>query len=103
MAKTQVQKPFEPWAPADLSLKELCALQDVARGTAQPHQQKLAMDTIVYKLARTYQQSFCPGVDGARNSDFSEGMRRVGTMLVTFLNADRKKFKDPDAAPTEQP
>lgn len=96
-------KPFEPWAPPILDLPELAALQAVSKGIASPDQQTRAMRLIVERYGWAYENTFCPGVNGARDSDFAQGRRRVGTMLVSALNADLKNFRDPDAAPTEQP
>lgn len=93
---------FEPWSPPELELPEVAALQAVAKGTASPDQQQRAMRVIVEKIGCAYEETFCPGVDGARNSDFFQGRRRAGTMLRSFINAPLKNFKDPDAAPTEQ-
>lgn len=94
---------FEPWAPPVLDLAELCALQDTARGVASSDQQVRAVRLIVEKFGWAYEDTWCPGADGERNSAFAQGRRRVGTMLVSFLNADRTKFKSKDAAPSEQP
>jgi hypothetical protein len=101
MAKREL-KLFEPWAPPELTLPEVAAIKAVAQGNASPDQQKRAMRTIIEKLADTYQETFCPGEDGERNSAYAQGKRRVGLMLVTYINAPLKNFKDPNSAPTER-
>jgi hypothetical protein len=95
-------KLFEPWAPPPLELPEVAAIQAVAKGEATPDQQQLAMRVIVEKIGCAYEETYCPGQNGARDSDFYQGRRRAGTMLRSFINAKLKNFKDPDAAPTEQ-
>jgi hypothetical protein len=95
--------PFDPLAISpQLRLKEISAIQAVAKGEASAHQQQLAMKTIIERVARTYEETFCPGADGERNSVFMQGRRRVGTALVSYINAPLKNFRDPDAPPGEQ-
>lgn len=102
-AETPKPKLFEPWAPPRIDLPTIAALQAVARGTATPDQQQRAMRFIVEKCGWAYEETYCPGVNGERDSAFAQGRRRVGTMLVSFLNADLDNFRSPDAAPREQP
>jgi hypothetical protein len=96
-------KLFEPWAPPVIDLPELAALQAVARGAATSDQQQRAMRFIVERCGWAYEDTWCPGVNGERDSAFAQGRRRVGTMLVSFLNADPNNYRSPGAAPTEQP
>jgi hypothetical protein len=96
-------KLFEPWAPPAIDLPTLAALQAVASGNATADQQQRAMRFIVERIGWAYEDTWCPGADGERNSAFAQGRRRVGTMLVSFLNADLDNFRSPGAAPTEQP
>jgi hypothetical protein len=95
-------KLFEPWAPPLLVLPEIVALQAVAKGTASAEQQQHAMRVIVEKICQRYEMPYCPGTDGARNTDFSLGRMCAGTILTSFLNANPKNFKS-GAAPGEQP
>lgn len=101
--KAETPKLFEPWAPPRLDLPELAALQAVAQGTASADQQQRAMRVIVEKIGWAYEETYCPGINGERDSNFAQGRRRVGTMLVSFLNANLDNFRSPDAAPREQP
>ena len=78
------------------------ALQAVAKGTALEHQQRLAMQVIVEKICRRYEDPYCPGRDGERDSVFAMGRMRAGTILTSFLNADLAKFRDPAAPLREQ-
>ena len=95
-------KPFEPWAPPPIELRDVAALKALQRGDATEAQQRHALKFIVERACGTYELSFCPGEDGRRASDFAEGKRRVGLLLVGLLAADIKKFRDPDAPPREQ-
>ncbi len=99
----EVPKLFEPWAPPDLGLAEVAALQAVAKGVASPDQQQRAMRVMVEKICRRYEMPYCPGVGGERDTSFALGRMSAGSTLTSFLNAPLKNFKDPDAAPTEQP
>jgi hypothetical protein len=94
-------KPFDPVAPPYLELKEIAALKAVSAGTALEHQQQLAMRVIVEKICRRYEDPYCPGRDGERDSVFAMGRMRAGTILTSFLNADLAKIRDPDAPPRE--
>jgi hypothetical protein len=94
---------FEPWAPPDgIVLQDVAALKALQRGDATADQQQHALRFIVERACGTYEMSFCPGEDGHRATDFAEGKRRVGLLLVSLLKADIKKFRDPSAPPREQ-
>ncbi len=103
MAKKPEPKLFEPWVPPALELAEVAALQAVAKGVASADQQQKAMRVIVEKICQRYEMPFCPGENGERNTSFALGRMCAGTMLTSFINAPLKNFKDPDAAPREQP
>ena len=76
----------EPWEPAELTKAELLAVKQVAAGAATDMQQKLCMDTIIYKFCGYYDISFRPdGAGGARATDFSEGKRFVASRIVEAL------------------
>jgi hypothetical protein len=94
------RKPFEPWAPPPIELRDIAALKALQRGDATADQQQHALRYIVEKVCGTYEMTFNP--ESARATDFAEGKRRVGTALVSILAADIRKFRDPDAPPREQ-
>lgn len=99
----QRKKLFEPWAPPEgVSAAEVAALKALANGTASPDQQKRALDFIIHRVAGTYEEVYCPGEEGNRDTAYALGKRRVGTYIVTLLNADIRRFKA-DQSPTEQP
>jgi hypothetical protein len=101
--KVKKAGPFEPWAPPpDISLQDVAALKALQRGNASEQQQRHALQFIVNRACGTYEMTFCPGEDGRRASDFAEGKRRVGLLLVGLLAADIKRFRDPDAQVREQ-
>lgn len=91
------RKLFEPWAAPEPTLAEVVAVKALFSGTAMEHQQKMAIAYIVNKACGTYEDQFCPGEDGRRNTDYALGKRRVGLHLVSLLNAPLKNFKDADA------
>ncbi len=97
-------KLFEPWAPPPtLKLAHVAAIKALFAGTATAEQQRVAMVFLVEDICGFSDEPFCPGEDGRRSTDYALGKRRVATVLNSIRNADIKKFKDPDSAPTERP
>lgn len=94
--KTPPKQPlFQPWVPPlDIKAKDIHALKALAKGIATPDQQVHALKLIVEKLAGTYEEQFCPGEDGRRSTDYALGMRRVGSLIVSYLAADVSKFEE---------
>lgn len=91
------RKPAEvhyPWDPLELSDYEIRAIKALAAGNANDAQQKRALDVIIHKLAGTYDQSFRPGPDGHRATDFAEGKRFVGNRIVHTLKRPVEASKD---------
>lgn len=98
------QKPVEqalqenaPWKSAPWTDETAGAIQALDKGTAAPHQQKMALDYIINVLAGTYEAHFHAGQDGNRNTDFALGRAFVGQTLVkltklhlTALRTSRK-------------
>lgn len=75
--------PSKPWDLPEISEPELLAIKQVSEGLAGPMQQKIALATIVKKIAGIYDMSFRPGgLEGARETDFAEGRRFVGTRIM---------------------
>lgn len=95
------KKLFEPWAPPQATLPDVVALKALEVGNATPEQQKHALRFIVEKIAGTYLEQYCPGESGNRDTAYALGMRRVGTCIISFLNADIRAFKS-DQSPSEQ-
>lgn len=84
-------KKRELWHPAEWEVADAGALQALARGDAEPHQQKRALDWLITKAAMTYEQSFMP--DNARVTDFVEGRRSVGNQVVKLLRLNLGEFR----------
>jgi hypothetical protein len=101
--KRKTVDPFDPLAISPpLTLAEVAAIQAVAKGEARPDQQQLAMKIIIERIARNYEETYCPGAGGERDSILLQGRRRVGTALVSYINAPLKNFRDPEAPAGEQ-
>src|SRR3990167_5102625 len=60
------------------------AIQAFMRGEANEAQQKRAARCIVEEICGTYTMTFDP--DSTRQSDFNEGKRHVGRVLVGIAN-----------------
>ena len=84
-----------PWDPRELDEFEIRAIKALATGTASDAQQKRALDVIVTKFACTYDQSFRPGPDGHRATDFAEGKRWVGNRIIHTLKRPVESNKEP--------
>lgn len=69
-----------PWAPASYEIADAGALQALARGECEPHQQQRALKFIVESLCGTYDLSYRPS--GDRDTAFAEGKRHVGLQIV---------------------
>jgi hypothetical protein len=80
---------------------EVEAVKAVAAGNASPGQQKLALDWIIHKAARTYDEPFLPG-----HGDMSVhlgGRRNVGLQIVKLINVPVKKLVPSKPLSTKEP
>lgn len=91
--------PFDPHVGPVLDVADVAALQAVAKGTGTPEQQQRAMRLVIEDFARAYQDTFVPGSNGERDSAFLAGRRKVGTLLISYINAPIKNFRAPDSMP----
>lgn len=94
MAKPKIPGvlPRQAWAPPPWRTEDVGALQALAGGRAEPHQQKIALDYIIKSLAATYDMAYRP--ESARDTDFALGRQFVGQQLVFLLNLNLAAFKD---------
>ncbi len=81
-----------PWQPPDWEVADAYAFQALARGDAEPHLQKRALDYVIKSLAGTYDLSYRP--DSDRDTAFAEGRRFVGLQIVKLLNIKTEQFKN---------
>lgn len=96
-----VKAPREPWKPvavADtppkvrvsgmVSKQDIRAIKNCWAGVATEHEQRLAIEAIMYSIARAGDQTYRPdGAGGVRDSDFASGMRHVGLQVQKFAEA----------------
>ncbi len=77
-----------PWMPVPWTDETAGAIQALDKGTAAPHQQKMALDYIINVVCGTYDAHYHAGQDGQRNTDFALGRAFTGQTLVklTKLN-----------------
>jgi hypothetical protein len=75
-----------PLLPAPYTAAESYAIRMLAQGEATPAQQRLALDWMIHKLCRTYDEPFRPGGDGARETDYALGKAHVGRQLIKHAN-----------------
>lgn len=90
---TKKAPPWAPYTPVDWQLADANALRALAAGTANDDQQRRALHFIINNVCRTYDLSFCPGVDGDRETAMAEGRRFVGLQIVKLLNIDLNKVR----------
>ena len=79
------------WAPAPYEPADVGAIQALARGEAEPHQQIRALKWIVEAVCGTYDQSFRP--ESERETSFAEGRRFVGLQIVKLSKVDISKLR----------
>lgn len=79
-----------PEIPVECSDADHAALKAMRDGNASSEQMKRGLDWIIAKAAGTYDLSFRPGAEGARDTDFAEGRRFVGLQIVKQLNTIRQ-------------
>lgn len=91
-----------PWKPQPYELADASAFQALATGTANPEQQRRALNWLV-AAAGTYDMSYRPGPAGERDTAFAEGKRFVGLQVVklTRLNVGTLRRSEPRADPPE--
>lgn len=88
---------MDPWKPTKWELADASALQALANGTADEHQQKRALDWILYKACRFHDMHYFPGDSGRRDTDYSLGRQGVGhdirALLMANIGAMRRNEK----------
>lgn len=76
----------DPRLPAPYDNADLAAFKAMRDGQAQPYQQKLVLDWILYACG-TYENAYRKGgADGARATDFASGKQWIGQQVVKLLN-----------------
>ena len=89
-------KPLPP-EPVDkaarFALADAVAIQAIGKGTADPVQQKRALEWILRQASALGGQSFRPD---PMQTAFHEGRRFVGNQIVGLLKLDTNKLKDDD-------
>lgn len=86
-------KPKEAWHPPDWELPDAAAIQALMAGTAEPEQQRRAMDWIITQASALYDMSFRPGgIEGQRATDFCEGRRFVGNHILLLARLNLSHF-----------
>lgn len=78
---------------------EVAAIKAVAAGNASPGQQKLALDWIVHKAARTYDEPFLPGQHDLTMNLL--GRRSVGLQIVKLVNVPLRRLVPAKSQPTK--
>ncbi len=92
--------PDAAWSPPPYHDAEHIAIHALARGEADPHQQKLALDWIIERACATYDQSYRP--ESERETVFAEGRRFVGLQVVKLTNFKPKPKRTKDGRRTER-
>lgn len=84
--KTLAPIPVPEWENADV-----VAMQALSAGTADEHQQKRALEWIVYKACATY--DFCLTPEHDRLSAIFDGRRFAGLQIVKLLKLNLSKLE----------
>lgn len=77
-----------PWMPPEWEIPDAAAIKALEHGTATEDQQRRALDWIIREACRTYDQTYYPGPEGERDSDFAQGKRSVGLNIISLLHVD---------------
>src|SRR3990167_1568258 len=88
-----------PYAPAPYELADIGAIQALAKGEAEPHQQQRALKWLIETVCCTYDLSFRP--DSERETAFAEGRRFVGLNIVKATKLRVKLENKPYARSTD--
>lgn len=84
------------WLNPPFELADATALQALAIGEADKHQQLRAIKWIIEEAAGVYRPSYRSGQGGERDTIFCEGRRNVGLQIVTLLKLDVSKLRRND-------
>jgi len=64
-------------------------MQALAKGTASAHQQRVALDWIMYRASNYLDEPYRPGGDeGSRDTVFALGRAFVGRQIAKLLNVN---------------
>jgi hypothetical protein len=84
MSKLSMELQTEP-----INKREHIALKACAEGTAEPHQQVLAIEVITKKFARAFDMAYIPGDTHA--SALLAGRGFVGQRITKYVNQPTKE------------
>lgn len=88
-----MDKSHRPWKPVPYELADVTAIQALYNGTAEEYQQKRAIQWLIEVACATYDQSYYPGDEGRRDTDFAEGRRFVGNTLVKMTRLNLSQLR----------
>ena len=91
-------EPVRPWHPAVYDDFAIGSLRALFNGTATEHQQKKAVEYILFELCGIRDLSYRP--DSERDTAFAEGKRFVGLQMVKISKLFTKGVNAP---PVEAP
>ena len=89
--------PPDVWNPAKYDVADVAAVQELAKGTATPDQQKRALNWVIHNAALTYDLEYRTD---QRDHAFASGRRYVGLQLVALLRIDVAKLRVALTPPT---
>lgn len=78
-ARKKATRALGPHIPPDWEVADASAIQALVNGTAEPHQQKRALQWIVERAAGTYEFNYYPS---DRDTAFALGRSFVGQQIV---------------------
>lgn len=100
--------PREPWKPSVvdgeahrirtaglLSKSDVRAIKNCWNGVATEHEQRTALEAIMYSIARADDTTYYPdAMGGERDSTFAQGMRHVGLQVRKFAELGNMYLHD---------
>ena len=83
-----------PWKSCDWEVADAAAIQALVRGDATPEQQQRAIGWIIKTASGYYDDSYRPGPDGDRATNYALGRSYVGRMIVTLGKIGLSKLRE---------
>lgn len=82
-------------APGLISKQDIRAIKNCWAGVASEHEQRIALQAIMYSLARLGDSTYYPdSMGGERDSAFAQGMRHVGLQIQKFAEVGNIYLQD---------
>lgn len=87
-----MKKAPDEFAPASFKRADVVAVQALMNGTADPAQQKRALNFIIFEVCKTYDLAYRPGDTNATH--FALGRQFAGQQIVHLMKLPANKIEE---------